>query len=132
MDNSVRGEYFLDLDKKRQWKITMNEEASIESVLAVRRGERMSFEKFVSECSSWTSEDYRLLLWAGLRKYDKELTEEAAGELMVGSKSMEFRAIVLDWAMSRYPESAKKKLEEVLSRVPQSQRPRQNSPGTNA
>ena len=76
----AKGEVIIQLDKTRTWKLSFNELATLEATVATRTGEKKSWVRFLADAANWTSEDYRLFYWVGLRRYDKELTEEQVGE----------------------------------------------------
>ena len=129
--NPIRGEYELTFfDPPRKWRITMNEQAVVEAQLEVRRGRKQAFELWLAGISDWTTEDWRLLLWAGCRRYQKDLTEDELGDEMDGGALMEFRAVVINWMANLYPESSKKKLDEAVSLANRVNR--LNAPGTPA
>lgn len=118
MSNPIRGEYELGFfQPPRKWKLTMNEEAVCEAQLEVRRGKKLPFDNWLAGIESWSTEDWRLILWAGCRRYDKDLTEDALGEEMDGAMLLELKPIVFDFMSKRYPESAKKKLVEALTAI---------------
>lgn len=118
MSNPIRGEHELSFfDPPRKWKITMNEEAICEAQLEVMRGKKIPFDLWLAGIDGWSTEDWRLILWAGCRRYDKEVTQESIGEQMDGGMLLELKAIVIRWMSERYPESAKKKLAEVVASI---------------
>jgi len=97
----------------KQWRLDTNDMCEVEALLQVRRGARLDFVwAYLPQISTWTSEDYRLVLWAGLRYLDKELTEEKVGAELSLLEAQEFRLAFSQWANSMLPEALKKKVVE--------------------
>ncbi len=117
MLNAVKGELKIVLSDgvERIWRLNANDMAGIESVLQVRRDKKVSFMQFFGEVGSWGSDDFRLVLWAGLRHGDASLTEDRVGELFGLDVMFIFQRQFLEWAESMIPDSLKKKAVEPVN-----------------
>jgi hypothetical protein len=97
----------------KQWRLDTNDMCEVEALLQVRRGEKLDFVwGYLPLVSTWTSQDYRLVLWAGLRYLNKDLTEQDVGAELSLLEAQDFRLEFSKWANSMMPDSLKKKVLE--------------------
>lgn len=111
MTNATKGEIVVTLSDSvpRVWRLNANDMAGIESVIQVRRDKKVSFIQYFGEVGSWCTDDYRLVLWAGLRHAASDLTEERVGEILGLDDMFKFQDQFIDWADRMLPERFKKK-----------------------
>lgn len=83
----------------------------IEALLDIRRGERTSFLRFVGQIGAWTTQDFQLMIWAGL--HDEAISEEDVGKLLDLSSLLEAQLVFAEWANRMIPESLKKKARDL-------------------
>lgn len=112
MANAARGEIEIKLgETTRIWRLTMADMAALEAHIQSIRGERVQFHRFISEAGSWTTEDYMLVIWYGLRKSCPDLKDvQSIGDLGSMDVILDFQMKFAEWMNSMMPESLQKKL----------------------
>lgn len=95
----------IELDRTRYLIYDLNALAELED----RVGELDSFFKSISEKKSLPLKTMRLLLWAGLISEDEEITEKAAGALVLPDNLEYVTSKIIEAINSSMPESQEKK-----------------------
>lgn len=106
--------------ESKRWAIGNQETYEIEAVLEMRCGEKVGFMQACSRvlAANWTMRDLALVLWGGLRRFDKSLTEDAVADLVSISEMIEFRQAFAEWTGSLISENMKKKAVELAQAKP--------------
>jgi hypothetical protein len=116
MANTTRGQISLEgVDGKSYlWQITMNDMARIEADLAVKKDKPISFHEFLGAMQTWTAEDYRLFLWAGLGRTMPDASIEEVGCMFDLASFYKFQQDLARYLQHLLPEEAKKKAAAAL------------------
>ena len=77
--------------------------------MEVRKDKKITFIQFISQFVEWGADDYRLVLWTGLKHADSSLTEDKVGDLMDLESMLQFQSDFAAWTSRMIPESMKKK-----------------------
>lgn len=117
--NPVKGELKVVLADgvDRIWHLNGNDIIGIQSVMQVRNDRKISYIKFISEMGEWSPDDFRLVIWYGLKRRDPDLTEEKVGELLTMESMLQFLSDFSDWVAHSMPDPLKKKAQEALQKL---------------
>lgn len=74
--NKHKGEIEVDLGRKRIWRLRWKDIGFVENALEQLRHEKVTWLSFRAKFQSWTIDEYALVLLAGLRWDDPQLTLE--------------------------------------------------------
>jgi hypothetical protein len=74
--NKHKGEIEIDLGRKRIWRLLWKDVGAVENALEQLRHEKVNWLSFRSKFQNWSIDEYALVLWAGLRWDDPQLTLE--------------------------------------------------------
>ena len=111
MSTRRRGEFTLQLDKPRTWRLRWKDAKAIEDALSQTNGKApVNWMAFRSKMSDWTLDDYAIVIWAGVRHDWPGVTVEQVMEEADWTVTDEFAVSFAKSLEDTMPDDVKKKV----------------------
>jgi hypothetical protein len=108
-----RGEFTIQLDKPRTWRLRWKDAKAIEDALSQTNGDKQAnWMAFRAKMQDWSVDDYAIVIWAGVRHEMPSIEPSDILEIADWTVQDEFAHKFAESLKSALPDDVKKKVED--------------------